>query len=276
MNGAAGKAAPHDPKGDDVKVPVEAESDVTADTTTDAAVEPDSVEDMTDEEAEHQRMVEAAIKAGEDAAEEDFKSDASKLRQERDELAKKLAGVADEIEDAKAKAADSNDRLVRLQADWDNYRRRTAQERLDERSRATEKLVEGLLPVIDDLERAIAHASGAAETDEGLRQFSDGVEAVRQKMVGVLTKEGVETIDPAGEPFEPLSHQAVGRVEDKDSYDETVAEVYQKGYRMGGKVIRPAMVTVTYGGPKRPVEEEAPSSDDDAGKDDATEKDASE
>ena len=83
----------------------------------------------------------------------------------------------------------------------------------------------------------------------------DGVSAVHAKMLGVLEKEGVEPIDPAGEPFEPLAHQAVGRVEDKDAYDETVAQVYQKGYRMGDKVIRTAMVTVTYGGPKRPAEE---------------------
>jgi hypothetical protein len=72
----------------------------------------------------------------------------------------------------------------------------------------------------------------------------------------VTIQEGVETIDPVGEPFDPLVHQAVGRVEDKDAFDETVAQVYLKGYRMGGKVIRAAMVTVTYGGPKRPVEEQ--------------------
>ena len=75
-------------------------------------------------------------------------------------------------------------------------------------------------------------------------------------MLDILGKEGVEVIDPVGEPFDPLVHQAVGRVEDTNAYDETVAQVYQKGYRMGGKVIRSAMVTVTYGGPKRPAETE--------------------
>ena len=93
------------------------------------------------------------------------------------------------------------------------------------------------------------------EGDEQLKQFVEGIEAVHAKMVGVLAKEGVEVIDPVGEPFEPLSHQAVGRVEDKEAYDETVAQVYQKGYRMGQKVIRTAMVTVTFGGPKRPAPE---------------------
>ena len=70
----------------------------------------------------------------------------------------------------------------------------------------------------------------------------------------MLEKQGVEVIDPAGQPFNPMDHQAVGRVENADEYDETVADVYQKGYRMGGKVVRPAMVTVTYGGAKRPAE----------------------
>ena len=84
-------------------------------------------------------------------------------------------------------------------------------------------------------------------------------------MLGVLAKEGVEPIDPAGEPFDPLAHQAVGRVEDAEAFDETVAQVYQKGYKMGDKVIRTAMVTVTYGGPKRPVEQaEGVGADDDA------------
>ena len=72
-------------------------------------------------------------------------------------------------------------------------------------------------------------------------------------------KQGVEVIDPAGQPFDPQDHQAVGRVENADEYDETVADVYQKGYRLGGKVVRPAMVTVTYGGAKRPAE--APEGD---------------
>ena len=111
-----------------------------------------------------------------------------------------------------------------------------------------------LLPILDDLERASEHATQNADGDEKLIQFVDGVMAVHNKMLDILSKEGVEMIDPAGEPFDPLMHQAVGREENPDVYDETVAQVYQKGYRMGGKVIRSAMVTVTYGGPKRPAE----------------------
>ncbi len=233
-----------------MRVPVEVEDEKNE------AVEPEAVEPEPelDEEAEERARVEAAIRAGEEAAERELAADAGKLREERDELQKKLTDVEDQIESAKKEAADATDRMLRLQADWENFRRRTAAERLAEKERAAESLVSNLLPVIDDIERAIEHA-GATDENEQLKQFVDGVSAVHTKMLAVLSKEGVEPIDPAGEAFDPLSHQAVGRVEDKEAYDETVAQVYQKGYKMGDKVIRTAMVTVTYGGPKRPAEQ---------------------
>lgn len=205
---------------------------------------------MTEEE-----MVAEAIRRGEETAEAEIAADAKRAAQERDRLQNELDSVSDQIESAKQKAAEANDRFLRLQADWDNYRRRTAQERLDERQRATEKLVVDLLPVIDDLERAIEHADNL--TDPAAKQFVEGVSAVCNKLVSVLNKEGVEVVNPVGEAFDPLSHQAVSQVEDTEAYDETVAQVYQKGYRMGGKDIRTAMVVVTHGGPKRPAESEA-------------------
>lgn len=205
---------------------------------------------MTEEE-----MVAEAIRRGEETAEAEIAADAQRAAQERDRLQNELDSVSDQIESAKQQAAEANDRFLRLQADWDNYRRRTAQERLDERQRATEKLVVDLLPVIDDLERAIEHADNL--TDPAAKQFVEGVSAVCNKLVSVLNKEGVEVVNPVGEAFDPLSHQAVSQIEDTEAYDETVAQVYQKGYRMGGKDIRTAMVVVTHGGPKRPAESEA-------------------
>ena len=214
---------------------------------------------MTEEE-----MIAEAIRRGEETAEAEIAADAQRAAQERDRLQNELDSVSDQIEAAKQQAAEANDRFLRLQADWDNYRRRTAQERLDERQRATEKLVVDLLPVIDDLERAIEHADNL--TDPAAQQFVEGVSAVCNKLVSVLNKEGVEVVNPVGEAFDPLSHQAVSQIEDTQAYDETVAQVYQKGYRMGGKDIRTAMVVVTHGGPKRPAEPEAA---DDAGADGA-------
>lgn len=282
-NQAGATAAPApSPEGDDVKVDIEVEGDEKPEQAADAqqeepqaveaeVIEPDDAEGNAaadaDEDDERAR-VEAAIKAGEAAADQDFKSEADGLRAERDELAKKLASVSEDIDAAKAEAAASADRLSRLQADWENYRRRTERDRVTERERACEGLVKDLLPAIDDLERAIAHAQASAEGNEVAQQLADGVSAVHEKVVSVLEKQGVEVIDPAGQPFNPMDHQAVGRVENADEYDETVADVYQKGYRMGGKVVRPAMVTVTYGGAKRPAE----PAEDDAAEDKAESK----
>ena len=223
----------------------------------DVTSEPEETENVVEpvDEFDEEAMVEAAKRAGEAAAEADFKADAERAREEAGDLLAQLAQAQDAVDAAKKEATDASDRLLRLQADWDNFRRRTAQERLAERERAAEKLVTNLLPVLDDMERASAHAEQTAEGDEKVVQFVEGVKAVHAKMLDILGKEGVEVIDPVGEPFDPLVHQAVGREENTDAYDETVAQVYQKGYRMGGKVIRSAMVTVTYGGPKRPVED---------------------
>ena len=124
--------------------------------------------------------------------------------------------------------------------------RRTTEQREVEKARATEKLVTSLLPVIDDFERTIDYA-----TKNGEGGLFDGVKAVHAKLVDVLKKDGVEVIDPAGEAFDALEAQAVATVDDASVPDETVSEVYQRGYKMGTKVLRPAMVTVTSGGPKR-------------------------
>lgn len=219
-------------------------------------------EGARDAEAEERARVEAAIRAGEQAAEEELAADAAKKLSnayaQRDELQAKLDAVQGDIDAANKKASEAAERLLRVQADWDNYRRRTAQERLDERERAAEKLVVSLLPVLDDMERAIEHAGQVAGSDGEENQFDQfvaGVVAVHDKMVATLEKQGVEVINPLGEAFDPLEHQAVGRVENADAFDETVAAVYQRGYRMGGRVIREAMVQVTYGGSKRPAED---------------------
>ena len=207
----------------------------------------EDAEGMTEEE-----MVEAAIRAGEEAAADDFKLKYEQAQSELVEVRRKLAEAEEVRDGADAKVREAQDRVARLQADWENFRRRTAAERLAERERATEKLVTAILPVIDDIERAIDHARSKDMADD-LKQFVDGVDAVHTKLLDVLAHEGVEAIDPKGEPFDPLQHQAVGRVEDPDQYDETVNDVYQKGYRMADRILRSAMVTVTYGGAKRPA-----------------------
>lgn len=159
----------------------------------------------------------------------------------------------EQVAQAQAEAREWQDKFMRLHAEWDTYRRRTAEQREAEKARAAEKLVTSLLPVIDDFERTIDYATSNGETG-----LFDGVKAVHSKLIDVLTKDGVEVINPAGEAFDALEAQAVATVDDPSVPDETVAEVYQRGYKMGTKVLRPAMVTVTTGGPKREKPQEEP------------------
>ena len=161
------------------------------------------------------------------------------------------ADPADELAQAKAEAADWQDKYLRLHAEWDTYRRRMAEQREAEKARATEKLMESLLPVLDDFVRTVDYAETNGETG-----LLGGVKAVQAKLTDTLAKGGLEVINPEGEAFDALACQAVGTVDDPSVPDETVAQVYQLGYRMGDKVLRPAMVTITTGGPKREKPEE--------------------
>lgn len=254
---AAATAASADSKEKDVKIPVEAAEEAEAPEMPSEQVdhEEETPEQAArEQELSEEEMVEAAIRAGEEAAQNDFKLKYEQVTAELAEVRRQLSEAEDAQSAADAKVKEAQDRATRVQADWENFRRRTASERLAEKERATEKLVTALLPVIDDMERAIDHAR-TQEMDEAFSQFVDGVEAVHAKMLDVFAHEGVEPIDPKGEAFDPLEHQAVGRVEDADSYEETVHDVYQKGYRMADRVLRAAMVTVTYGGEKRPEPE---------------------
>ncbi len=146
-----------------------------------------------------------------------------------------------------AEVTELRDRYARLQAEWDNFRKRTQAERESERVRASESLVVDLLPLLDDLERAIKHAR---ETGEG-GNLTDGVEAIQNKFLQILEKHKVTQIAALDEPFDAMQHQAVGTEEDASVPEETVVKVFQQGYRMGERVIRPAMVVTSTGGPAR-------------------------
>jgi molecular chaperone GrpE len=153
---------------------------------------------------------------------------------------------AEEVAKAKAEASEWQDKFMRLHAEWDTYRRRMTEQREVERARATEKLMESLIPVLDDFVRTVEYAETNGEAG-----LLGGVKAVQTKLIDTLTKDGLQVINPVGEAFDALACQAVGTVEDASVPDETVSQVYQLGYRMGEKVLRPAMVTITTGGPAR-------------------------
>ena len=151
------------------------------------------------------------------------------------------------LEAALAEAADMRDQVLRTQAEFDNFRKRISREREDERKRATERLVIELLPAIDNLERAIEHTSA----DHDINHLVTGVNSVHAQIIGVLSKEGVSVIDPVGEAFDPTTQQAVSQQEDPSVPEGTVIAAFQKGYEMGGRVVRSAMVVVSTGGPRR-------------------------
>lgn len=148
-----------------------------------------------------------------------------------------------ELETARAEAAEWRDKAARAQADFENTRKRLESRHADALLRAGERIVENLFPVLDDLDRAIGHAVADGS------DLAEGMDAVRRKLLEVLAREGCTAIDPFGETFDPHRHQAVQTQEDAEMPDHTVVEVFQKGYEMHGRVLRPAMVVVSTGGP---------------------------
>jgi len=161
------------------------------------------------------------------------------------------AGASAELEVARDEAARNLATAQKWQAEFENYRKRQERDASDARVRAAERIVTELIPVLDDLDRAIAHTVASTSSGDELEHLLAGVEMVRTRVLTVFAKEGVEVIDPIGAEFDPNLHQAVGQREDADVPEHTVVEVYQKGYLMAGRVVRPAMVMVSAGGPTR-------------------------
>ncbi|MBF4509241.1 MAG: nucleotide exchange factor GrpE [Aeromicrobium sp.] len=151
-----------------------------------------------------------------------------------------------ELETARAEAAAHLETAQRVQAEFDNYRRRVARDAEDAAKRAGQRVITELLPALDNLERALAHVEAGGDGAE----LTDGVRMVLEQVLDVFGKEGVERIDPVGAAFDPNEHQAVGQAERADVPEGTVVEMFQCGYRMHGRVLRPAMVVVSTGGPR--------------------------
>ncbi|MFN6431248.1 nucleotide exchange factor GrpE [Eubacterium callanderi] len=141
-------------------------------------------------------------------------------------------------EAAKAEEA-AMERLMRLQADFENYKKRTQKEKTDIYQFALEGFVTKLLPVLDNLDRA-----EAAADDDNADKYREGVQMVFKQLIGVLNEEGLQEIDCVGTAFDPNFHHGVAVGEDPEKDDQVVLEVFQKGYTFKDKVIRPAMVKV--------------------------------
>lgn len=178
-------------------------------------------------------------------AEEVVPGDGAELRDGDRDLDSALEQIA-----AEAERADQYLELAqRTQADFENYRKRAAREVAAAQQRGLAKLARELLPAVDNLDRAL-EAAQAAVPGEGERQNREertlvaGIELVHKDVISALARAGVERFSPEGEPFDPQQHEAVAQQPVEGARPGTVVEVYQRGYRLGESVLRPARVLV--------------------------------
>ena len=180
--------------------------------------------------------------AAEPATEETNEPEAETATDEQEiDLGQLLFSLKTEHEKEKAVAAEYLRRLQTLQADYDNYRKRTQKEKEDLAKYASEKIIIDLLPVLDNLARGL-NATNKTQDFEGL---SKGMEMILRQLTGVLEKEGLAPIEAVGNEFDPLKHEAIMHVEVENSESNIVVDEVQKGYYLKEKVLRPSMVRVS-------------------------------
>lgn len=134
---------------------------------------------------------------------------------------------------------DLHQTLLRRQADFDNYRKRIEKERTEDQKRATGRVIEQLIPILDGFEQALA-----AHKEAEYESYRKGFELIYKQLLDNLAKLGAERVDPVGKLFDPHLHQALDRAESTKYADGTILEVFQPGYVFNGRVLRPAMVRV--------------------------------
>jgi molecular chaperone GrpE len=182
-------------------------------------------------DASAQEPVTSRDEADEPSGEEDPQNEQEQLEEKQET----------EAEDPLARAQRERDEYLdlarRAQADFENYRKRAAKEAAAAGQRAKSGIVRELLPVVDNLERALASAG------EGEQHLAEGVRLVHSELIAVLERNGVEQFDPRGERFDPSEHEALSVREDGDA--GVVLDVVEKGYRANGSVLRPARVVVS-------------------------------
>jgi len=163
-----------------------------------------------------------------------------KITDKKKTTKKRTDKIAVEIKKLKEKNEQLNDQLLRKIAEFDNYKKRTERDYYDRVLNANEKLITELLPVLDDLKRAIDHANESNEIDSIL----EGAELIQKKLQGILEKQGLEEMPGEGEHFDPEKHDALMQIEKEGTESGTIVEEHLKGYILNGKVIRHSQVIV--------------------------------
>lgn len=150
-----------------------------------------------------------------------------------------------------AEASDLKDRLLRAHAEVENIRKRAEREKEETAKYAVTRLARDIVNVGDNFQRAIdAIPAGAAEQDSALKSFLEGVTMTERELLNVLDRHGIRRVQPLNEPFNPHLHQAVMEMPRSDVPSGTIVQVFQAGYMIEDRVLRPAMVAVAKGGPK--------------------------
>lgn len=181
----------------------------------------DQIENNTEEEEE-------SMETSSEQEEEDI----NKLREQLNEYKEKYEAL-------EAEKKQLTDRMLRIQADYDNFKRRTEKERIAERKYQAQDLATELLPVIDNFERALQ--TDVSDENKG---FKDGMVMIYEQLQNALKSQGIEAIETVNKEFDPNIHHAVMQVEDENFDSNVIVEELQKGYMLKDKVIRPAMVKV--------------------------------
>ncbi len=163
-------------------------------------------------------------------------------RKEQEPETEQEPDLMQQLDEMKKEMERMRDRYLRLAADFDNYRRRTRQEMDEVRRTAAERLLRELLPLADNFERAIA-----AVRSELSDKVITGIDMIYRQLLNILSQAGVEPLESVGKPFDPAYHEAFEEVVTGEWPEGTVASEIQKGYLLGGKVLRPALVRVAKG-----------------------------
>jgi len=166
------------------------------------------------------------------------------------------------VEELQAENADLKDRMLRTMAEMENLRRRTEKELTDARQYAVSSFARDMLTVSDNLRRALDFLpeDDRRNADAGMASLIEGVEMTERDLLKQLEKHGVMKLEPEGQKFDPNFHQAMFEVPNSDIPNGTVVQVVQAGYRIGDRVLRPAMVGVSKGGPKEAAQPDADKS----------------
>ena len=164
----------------------------------------------------------------------------SELGTEAAAQAVELEKLREQLAAKEREAKENYDRLLRLAAELENFKKRAAREKTDAICYANESLLKDLLPILDNLERAFEHAKGGGNGNPLL----DGIEMVLKSFLEVLEKHGVTQISAVGEIFDPEKHDAFAQIETSEHPPNTVVEQHAKGYHLPGRLLRPAQVTV--------------------------------